>query len=244
MAEFSDEMLMAYADGELAPAERREVEAAIVANPELRSRLSIFERTKDELSILFDEPMRRPLPDRLVDAVFGVSADADGGVERSRLSFNVKSALAGVFAALLSRERMAFAIPAIVCLLVFAGGLSGWHLRSIGGQPTPAGSPAVAAGQPPLAILEHGRVVAQAHLRQALEIVSASPHRIARHMQGPLHIETGLTNWEMASRGGGDAKPASLRGEARRRRDLALVADELSADFIDLDQRLLKFDGS
>ena len=72
MAKVSDEMLMAYADGELALTERSEVETAIVSNPDLRSRLSVFERTKNELSGLYDEPMKRPVPDRLVDAVFGV----------------------------------------------------------------------------------------------------------------------------------------------------------------------------
>ena len=74
----------------------------------------------------------------------------------------------------LPRERMAFAIPAIVGLLVFAGGFSGWHLRSIEGAPS-------SLEQPSLAVLEHGMVLAQSHLRQALETTPsggslASPH--------------------------------------------------------------------
>ena len=160
-------------------AERSEVETAIVSNPDLRSRLSVFERTKNELSGLYDEPMKRPVPDRLVDAVFGVSDGAGSRAERSRPSIGAKSAFADMLSVFLPRERMAFAIPAIVGLLVFAGGFSGWHLRSIGGAPS-------SSEQPPLAVLEHGKVLAQSHLRQALETTPsggslASPHEASGH---------------------------------------------------------------
>ena len=171
MDKISDETLMAYADDELTPAERGEVEAAIAASPELRSRLLVFERTKSGLSGLYNEPMRRPVPDRLIDAALGVAGGSEIQARQSRPGLGAASAFENMLAILLQREHMAFAIPTIVGLLVFAAGLSGWHLRSIVGQPT-------AADQSPLVVLEQGRVVAHGLLQQALE-TAPSGHSFA-----------------------------------------------------------------
>ncbi len=53
---FSDEMLMAYADGEIGEADRRELEQALATDPSLRKRLRVFERTGHTLAEAFDLP--------------------------------------------------------------------------------------------------------------------------------------------------------------------------------------------
>lgn len=57
----SDEMLMAFADGELAPAEQEEIEAALAEDEALAERLAVFMDTRHELSAtmkpLIDEPV-------------------------------------------------------------------------------------------------------------------------------------------------------------------------------------------
>ena len=166
MDRVSDELLMAYADGELAPDERSRIEAEIELDKDLRARLSIFERTKTELPSLFDEPMRRPVPDRLVDAAFGIPSKADSGAKPSRERAASFGWFKSFLAQILPPARLAYAVPAMACVLLFAGGLSGWHLKSIG-------SLHPASRQQPLAVLQHGKVIAQAQLHQALEATAS-----------------------------------------------------------------------
>lgn len=53
----SDEMLMAYADGELGGLERDEIAKALARDMELRRRLRVFERTGAVLAQAFDAPL-------------------------------------------------------------------------------------------------------------------------------------------------------------------------------------------
>lgn len=69
MRGISDEMLMAYVDGELHGSDRAAVENYLSNVPGGVERLRIFERTGRGLSDLFDQPMREPVPQRLLDAV-------------------------------------------------------------------------------------------------------------------------------------------------------------------------------
>ena len=69
MQNMSDEMLMAYADDALSNAERRQVEAAIAVNPQLRRRLEPFVVTRSTLPEVFSEALTSPLPGRLLKTV-------------------------------------------------------------------------------------------------------------------------------------------------------------------------------
>lgn len=71
MSGISDEMLMAYADGELGPGDRADVEAYLRSSPEAAKRLEVFDRTGRDLGALFDTIMRAPVPRHLIDAVDG-----------------------------------------------------------------------------------------------------------------------------------------------------------------------------
>jgi anti-sigma factor RsiW len=65
MAGLNDEVLMAYADGQLDPAEKSRVEDLLAHDPALRERLSIFTEAGKGLSLLFEDHLRAPLPARL-----------------------------------------------------------------------------------------------------------------------------------------------------------------------------------
>ncbi|MBX9469652.1 MAG: hypothetical protein KL839_18175 [Rhizobium sp.] len=69
----SDEMLMAFADGELAPAEQGEIEAALADDEALAERLAVFMDTRHELSAtmkpLIDEPVPAALQASLTAAI-------------------------------------------------------------------------------------------------------------------------------------------------------------------------------
>src|SRR5215470_8608416 len=60
----SDESLMAYADGQLQPAEMVRIERLLAADPALRARLKVFHTTGRNLASLFDGHLNAPLPPR------------------------------------------------------------------------------------------------------------------------------------------------------------------------------------
>jgi hypothetical protein len=71
MTVVSDETLMAYADGELSTEETRQLDALLDKSPELRARLEPFALTGSSLADVFDQPMREPVPERLLALIEG-----------------------------------------------------------------------------------------------------------------------------------------------------------------------------
>jgi hypothetical protein len=61
----SDETLMAYADGQLTPADMDRIEQLLASDPGLRARLGVFRTTGRGLAALFDDHLNAPLPPRL-----------------------------------------------------------------------------------------------------------------------------------------------------------------------------------
>jgi len=64
----SDEVLMAYADGELDIQTREQVEEAITKDPEIARRVASHKALRDALRSSFDPVLDEPVPDRLVAA--------------------------------------------------------------------------------------------------------------------------------------------------------------------------------
>lgn len=69
MNPISDEVLMAYADGELSLDERRHIEQRLKLDPALRARLAPFVETRDQIANAFDHALDEPVPQRLLDTV-------------------------------------------------------------------------------------------------------------------------------------------------------------------------------
>ena len=69
MQQRSDDRLVAYLDGELEMAQRREVEAWLDADPAARRRMAALAESAHLLHLAFDEVMREPVPDRLIIAM-------------------------------------------------------------------------------------------------------------------------------------------------------------------------------
>ena len=61
----SDEVLMAYADGQLDASERARLKKLIAQDPEANARLEVFQATGQDLASVFDEHMNSPLPEKL-----------------------------------------------------------------------------------------------------------------------------------------------------------------------------------
>lgn len=114
----SDETLMAYVDGELDANARAEVEEYLASSPDGRERLEVFQATGRGLSELFEQPMREPVPQRLLDAVIASDNVVPFGAVRRHKSTRTQSYWPAALAA---------------CLTVLAaGGSAYWYGHSAG----------------------------------------------------------------------------------------------------------------
>lgn len=73
----TDEKLMAFADGELNPIERAEIEQALARDPGLRQKLVAHEAMRGRFSQSFDATLGEPVPDRLTAAAQGKARAAE-----------------------------------------------------------------------------------------------------------------------------------------------------------------------
>jgi hypothetical protein len=71
---FSDETLMAYADGELDPAARAELEAAMGSDPQLAQRVAEHRVLRERLRRAFEPVLDEPVPQRLLSAARGATS--------------------------------------------------------------------------------------------------------------------------------------------------------------------------
>ena len=126
MSDFSDELLMAYADGELKGNELARVEAFVRATPEAAARIAVFATTGRELADIFDKTMREPVPQQLIEAIYasepgvhsGARAVADNVIPFARRQVS-RPAVAG--------QSWALAAACVTAIAVGAG--SYWSLK-------------------------------------------------------------------------------------------------------------------
>jgi hypothetical protein len=73
---FSDEIVMAYVDGELDDAARAALEAAMTTDPDLDERVARARRLRARLHSEFDPVLREPIPERLLATAHGTATKA------------------------------------------------------------------------------------------------------------------------------------------------------------------------
>jgi anti-sigma factor RsiW len=76
MSRHSDDLLVAYLDGEVGPAQQREIEAWLDSDPAARNKLAALAQSADLLRQAYDEVLREPLPGRLLAAARGETGSA------------------------------------------------------------------------------------------------------------------------------------------------------------------------
>jgi anti-sigma factor RsiW len=156
MSDVSDEMLMAYADGELSAAERRQVEACLARDPAASRRLEIFAGTPGLLREAFGGAASEPIPDRLLDTILGV-VPAAVAVPVRRATVEQPSFLSQLRSFLLPLTP-AHAVGAAAAL-VLAFGIDG-ATRQMGLR---------GPGTEPLVVANGGKLFAQGPLQQVLD---------------------------------------------------------------------------
>ncbi len=106
MNEFSDERLMAFADGEMSPDEAALLEDAIARDPALQRRLETFHNTGRRLRHVFEVVEQVPVPQHLIDAVLRAPIAAAATAPRQA------PAPSSGLADFVSQVRALFATPA------------------------------------------------------------------------------------------------------------------------------------
>jgi hypothetical protein len=81
---FTDEDLMAYADGELDDERRRQIQEAIQKDPDIARRVASHQALRDSLRNSFEPVLQEPVPDRLLAAARSGSAAARSGSAPAR----------------------------------------------------------------------------------------------------------------------------------------------------------------
>jgi Putative zinc-finger len=156
MSDVSDEMLMAYADGELSASERRQVEACLARDPAASQRLAIFAGTHGLLREALGRAASEPIPDRLLDTVLGAVPVAVAAPVR-RASFERPSFLSQLRSFLLPLTP-AHAVGAAAALMLVAGITGATQQMGLRGT-----------GTAPLVMASGGKLFAHGPLQQALD---------------------------------------------------------------------------
>jgi len=141
----TDEMLMAYADGELSREDCRRLEAVLAQDAVLRSRLEPFAVTGSSLAGVFDQPMREPIPDRLMAVITAGGHRASPA--RGGRAEPVGQKATGIFDAIaeaLFPRGLGFAGAFTLASLFAAGGVAGYVVSHMGASSD--GATVVAAG--------------------------------------------------------------------------------------------------
>jgi anti-sigma factor RsiW len=119
MQQRSDDRLVAYLDGELEVAQRREVEAWLDADPAARQRMAALAESAHLLRLALDEAIHEPLPDRLIAAARGETATPKASAQilpfRGRLARQVMMP---------RRWRMGMPVAASMLGLLVGGGIT------------------------------------------------------------------------------------------------------------------------
>jgi hypothetical protein len=181
MTDFPDEMLMAYADNELSPRDRALIDARLAADAGLRARLEPFVATGSSLSAFFDEPLREPVPSRLIEAIASVALPVARTAPRVREARESAGWLESLGNLLFPRTPQFAAAFGLAGLLI-AGGATVWVLGRDGGVggPSPAG----------LVALEKGQLVATGELLAALETKPMQAAATGEAMSGVVPLQT------------------------------------------------------
>ncbi len=124
----SDDCLIAYLDGELEAAERREVEAWLDSDPAARRQLSALAESTDLVRRAFDEVLHEPLPQRLIDAARGAAVAGGAGAAAQASAAQIQPKVlrfarrpAAGSAAVLRRWRLGVPVAASLLGLLIGG---------------------------------------------------------------------------------------------------------------------------
>jgi anti-sigma factor RsiW len=206
-----DDLIMAYADGALAPAERSAVRDALARQPELMQRFESFLFTRGPLARPFDAVLAAPIPERLLRVLRDPAPPP-----RTRPTASLLSRLADSF-------RMPAFSPALAIPAFLVAATAGWVAHD--------------ALRSDFVTLDNHGLVASAPLQRALEQTAVGA---AAGIAGGLTIKPTFTfasvqktwcrQYQLSSHAGAQSGGLACRGEDGVWRVVAHTAAEPSSD--------------
>ncbi|MGH7117222.1 MAG: anti-sigma factor family protein [Stellaceae bacterium] len=150
MQQRSDDRLVAYLDGELEAAERRDIEAWLESDPTARRRLAALTESADLVRRAFDQVLHEPLPRRLIAAARGAPVAGEAGAAQHANAAHIGPRLLAFMRRpaarrLVPRRRWRLGMPVAASLLGLLIGGSAAYL-GVGGLAT--GAVADGGGRP------------------------------------------------------------------------------------------------
>lgn len=85
MVHVPDELIMAYADGQVSPEEKAWLDSILAVDPAVRARLEVFAATGPGQFSPFDSVLTAPIPDRLIATVRGTRPQTRAAAPRQSL---------------------------------------------------------------------------------------------------------------------------------------------------------------
>ena len=125
MVPVPDELLMAYADGELTPQETKALETLLGQDPALRDRLTPFIQTRLSLAAAFEHTLHEPVPDRLIAAIARAAVAEPARPQKVPFADQVRDAVRAFTEAVLP-NGLSPALAGTAAALVLFGTATGW----------------------------------------------------------------------------------------------------------------------
>ncbi len=161
--DFTDEMLMAYVDGEIDAAQRERLSERLAEDAELRERLKVFRETDRSLNRHYDDVLHQPVPAHILDLV----RNADVKTQPEGLIQRIAARLRGRPGAV-SGPRMRWVAASAAAALAVGIGIGTWLDT---GPVTPAGDRFA------LLSVNNNHLWAQGALKDALERVGSGDEK-------------------------------------------------------------------
>ncbi len=177
MADLSDEILMAYADGELDAAESARVEVILKRDSECRVRLEIFKATGRSLMHRVRTPFDDPVPKHLVDLVMAGNCNAVAS-PRVRSSTGAPSLFIEAIQRFISSGVPRWQVAAACTTTFLFGAGASWLVSGMGLSSRHDARPLVAQ--------EKGRIFADGALQHFLETAPSGRQTIQSDSRDPI----------------------------------------------------------
>ena len=219
MAAFTDEILMAYADGALDAQASARIAALIKADAEARARVSMYRATGRDLSSLYEGVLREPVPAHLREFVmsYGQGREARQAPESSKPAVSalgrgsqplrrppVGSLWTGLRDKLIPQSA-GWQLAAALAAALIVGAGAGFLLRGDGSGPN-------------LAALRPGQILKSGVLHHVLETLPSNEERAAGSTQGATAVRAVLT---YRTKEGGYCREYEVAGPEGRYQGLA-----------------------
>jgi hypothetical protein len=176
VADLSDEILMAYADDALDPAERAGVEAAIETRPDYQAKVSRFRATRKPVQQAINDQLNM---ERLAPLVARIRGDQRRGMGASQKGARIFTLPGAPVRTMSTAPRTYWPMAIAASLALLVGGGAGWFTHGV-----------ATSASPEFVAFSDGDLVAEGALAKVLETARSGSALGARTADGAWQLQT------------------------------------------------------